>query len=70
MPVPAYIFDKSWVEGNFLIPADRSIRAELRQRLETYSRAGVMFLSEHTEVARMVRIRLAALNTYDRESWK
>ncbi len=63
--VPAYIFSKEWREGNFLIPADKAFRIELRQKLELYSRIGIMFRSENAWVRTVLLARLAAIEAYD-----
>lgn len=63
--VPAYIFSKEWREGNFLIPADKTFRIELRQKFELYSRIGIMFRPENAQVRTVLLARLAAIEAYD-----
>ncbi len=65
MTVPKRIFEDTWVKGNFLIPADKSVRTELRQQLENYSRAGVMFVPGNEEVRSILKARIAAIDAYD-----
>ena len=63
--VPAYIFSKEWREGNFLIPADKAFRIALRQKLELYSRIGIMFKPGNEPVRTALLARLAAIEAYD-----
>jgi len=65
MPVPKIIFEDAWMKGNFLIPADKGVRIELRQQLETYSRTSIMFLPRNKGVLLMLRARIAAIDAYD-----
>ena len=64
-PVPAYIFDKAWQEGNFLIPADKELRIELRRKLEKFSHYGVMWLPENEKIRKLLLSRVAAIDAYD-----
>ncbi len=63
--VPAYIFSKEWLGGNFLIPADKAFRIELRQKLELYSRMGIMFMPGKEDVRTVLLARLAAIDAFD-----
>ena len=63
--VPTYIFSKEWLEGNFLIPANKGFRIELRQRLEQYSRMGIMFMPGKEGVRTVLLARLAAIDAHD-----
>ncbi len=63
--IPSYLFDKSWQEGNFLIPSDREQRVELRLKLERFSRYGVAFLPENTTLKSILKSRISALEAYD-----
>lgn len=65
MPVPKRIFEETWLKGNFLIPADKSVRIELRQQLETYFHTGAMYLPKNKEVQQVLRARIAALDAHD-----
>lgn len=65
--VPDYIFGEAWQEGNFLIPTDKSIRIELRQKLEGYSHYGVMELPENRKAKEILLARIAAIKAYDSE---
>ncbi|KKW19927.1 MAG: hypothetical protein UY63_C0004G0012 [Parcubacteria group bacterium GW2011_GWA2_51_10] len=64
-PVPDYIFDKTWREGNFLIPENKEERVALRQRLDEYSHYGIMHLPENKEIRKVLLDRIAALEAYD-----
>ena len=63
--IPGHILDKTWLEGNFLIPADQGIRIELRQMLDVCSHTGVMYLDGGEKARTVVQARLAALEAYD-----
>ena len=63
--VPDYIFDKAWQEGNFLIPADKGLRIELRMKLEGFSHYGVMEFPENHKAKEILLARIAAIDAYD-----
>ena len=65
MSVPANVFSAPWLEGNFLIPADRGTRVELLQKLEKYAFTGIMFLPEHERVRLVLQARIAAIRAFD-----
>ncbi len=68
--VPAYLLDKVWREGNFLIPADKGLRRELRQKLERALLDNEMYSSKHSESRAVLSARVAALYAYDFETGK
>ena len=65
MTVPGHMFEKTGLEGNFLIPADKSVRVELRQKLETYVHTSSMRLPGHEKALRMIIARVRAIEAYD-----
>lgn len=65
MTIPQIIFDKVWWEGNFLIPADKGVRVELRQKLEGYVHLGIMTREVHRRARTELLARIAAIEAYD-----
>lgn len=64
-PVPAYLFDAAWRNGNILFPKDRGLRAELRRALESYTHYGIMHRSQNEELKTELQARVAAIEAYD-----
>jgi len=63
--IPPHIFSKEWREGNFLMPTEQIIRAELRQKFFYYLHLGEMTFPEHRETKRILMARLAAIDALD-----
>ncbi|MFZ3043852.1 MAG: hypothetical protein WA058_01955 [Minisyncoccia bacterium] len=63
--VPKVIFDKTWRDGNFLIPKEIGVRVELLRTLTSHSHYGIMHRPEHKEARLEVEARVAALNAYN-----
>src|SRR3989338_1247195 len=66
--VPAHVFE--FLEANFVIPADKDARDELRRKLEEYSHYGVMHLPENKKVRTILQARIMAIEAYDVEVLK
>ena len=68
--VPDYIFDSAWQKGNFLIPADKEIRNELKHVLEGFSRYGIMWKPENAKTRSVLTVGIVVIEAYDDESRK
>lgn len=63
-------FDKAWREGNCLIPVDRTLRAELKRRMEYFIHSGAMHMVTDEEAKNAILARYAALEAYDEALFK
>ncbi|MEK7179581.1 MAG: hypothetical protein AAB689_00945 [Patescibacteria group bacterium] len=68
--VPEYILDKELFGANFLIPANKESREELRRKLEGYSHYGIMHLPENRGAKALLSAQIAAIEAYDAEMLK
>ncbi len=64
--VPRCIFEE-WGKGNFTIPTDAELRAELRIKLEGYLSSEEMYLQKNNSIRQIIRARVRALRAYDEE---
>lgn len=65
IPVPPYLFNKEWRDGNFMINSDPDIRAKIREDLALYANASVLYEPRHRQVQTELRARLAAFKAYN-----
>jgi len=65
--IPKYLFDKTWLESNFLIPKDKAIREELRQQYVSFSEHKAMDLPENEKTKTKLLAQVAAIDAYDAE---
>ena len=70
MPVPSYMFNKAWLAGNVLIPADDTARFELRDKLNAIAHTGAMTFPENKQVRLELEARIAAIKAYSEVKFK
>ncbi|HCR52529.1 TPA: hypothetical protein DIV48_02665 [Candidatus Kaiserbacteria bacterium] len=64
LKVPNVYFDKEFLEGNFLIPHDGGVRAELKKRLKDYLDSDQVQAPEHQKTRDKLSACIAAIDSY------
>ena len=65
IPVPAVFFSKEWIEGNFVIPMNDSIRGEQLDRLKKVLYATEMLQLRRRNVRTVLKKKIAAIEAYN-----
>jgi hypothetical protein len=60
-----HFFSDEWRDGNFLIPANATYRAELLLRMEQAMESAVAQESRHARHAKVLKQRIASIRAYD-----
>lgn len=60
------IFEKGRLDGNFLIPADRSIRSEMLHELRGHRCSGRAYMPGNEVVQRQLKARICAIEAYEK----
>ena len=65
MTVPSHMFSRRYLDGNFQIPDDLTIRLELIQQLREYSTSEALRFPLAQDAKAIILARLAALEAYE-----